>query len=430
MNLNSGSERTIDKKDSWHIQIWTQDISESGLREVYADFLNKYPEYANITYDIKSFSDYSTYKDVLFSSFVKWVWPDIFTINNSDSIALIEERLVWISQDKLSPGYARNVLEPAIWNELIESYIDAEWKTLEVLKWVAPAYDTLVTYHNTRYTKGHDLTTWSWINSAIDAVKKKYPNSTPLAIWTWRTTDRAADIMTQIFMQEWIMWTNDLSKGWASTAINKYKSYWDVNWINGYETDFESQIKSWKWSFDIFANKWFFSSPKTVIAFWFIKDLETIKNLGMSKTYLHATSFPKVLGEDSKVLVDYNYYAINKDTQKYDLATDFMAYLASTDWARTYINNTEYKLPTNLDLIRERKKEKVDPIYNISYSDFYRQDSAYSSFDALIKDKYDEKIIELLDYDRPQTQVSIIRNNLVCKFNQVAYFTWLNQNCD
>lgn len=409
--------------NSTPLEIWAVEWDEEAFNQIIKEFKVEFPKYSKTQINTTVFSDYKTYKDALVYAFVKWKWPDIFTFNNSDSIKLIEDKISAVDWNKLPVDVIRKSLDPAIWNELIESIPQEDWTNIEVVKWVAPAYDTLVMYSNSRYTKGFKLETWSWINSAIKSIKSKYENIYPLALWTWVTVDNSADIFAQMLLQDWISNLSEIDSRNIITTLSRYKSFWDISGDNGYSKEFNIQSKLSRGSFD------YFGLNKTVMVFWYLKDFEKVKNSWISSTFLNISPFPRYLTWGSKTLIDYNYYSINSSTDNYDLASDFLAYLASEQWGKVYTDNVKYKLPTNLALISNKLKEKIDPIYNNKYNEMYLWDSIYVSFDKLIKDEFDSKIVENLDESLTNSQIINTKDAIVCKFNQIWLLTWFNNKC-
>lgn len=424
LNLKFKNENiTTGKIQTTTFEIWTAEWTENWFNEIINDFKAAYPKYKDDNIKVRVFKDYETYRDVLTSSFIKRKAPDIFVFNNSDSIKVIEDRILGIPEEIIPTSYMRTNFEPRIADDLIISVPLDDWSTVEGLIWVAPGYDTLVTYSNFKYTKWLKLDTWSWIYAAIDSLSKKYSNIIPVALWTWSTVDRASDIFSQFLVQDWIKSVTDIRSSNTSNTVSRYIEFSDVKWDNAYYNEFKKQSLTWDNSL------MYFWEEKTAIAFWFIKDIETIKNWWISKLRLQMSPFPRYLSGEWNLIIDYNYYAINWETESPELAYTFIEFLATDIGWRSYMNNVDYKLPSNVNLTNERLSDKIDKHYNAKYWSIYETDRTLVTFNKLIESSFDRFITDALDRANPTSEIPEISSNLICKHNQVWLLTWFETKC-
>jgi len=401
------------------IEIWSSEGSTDTLVQTINDFKSKHPQYNSISFQAKVFKDSETYYDTLMSAFARGKWPDIFTMNNSDSVALVWERVLPILENKMSPSYVRQNFDPFIWNELIEMVWSWD-NQMEIIKWVAPAFEFLVTFENSKYTKTSDLKTWASVNNFVN--KNKNSRIVPVGLWNWSNVENSPAIFTQMLMQDWITGLNNFNNAKVLSTSRRYSAFYDSEQNNYSKYRVLQKAKNEN-------NLDYLAEEKVWITFWYISDIEKIKNAGMKKSLLKLSPFPRYVWSDSKVLVDYNYFTISNLTKYPDATTDFLIYLASEDGWRTYMQNIDYKLPSHTWLIQERLGQKIDSMYNATYEDIYVESSLYSSFESLLWTRYDKYVEDVLDGWSISGNYIKVRQGIVCKYEQIINFTWLKNKC-
>jgi len=81
--------------------------------------------------------------------------------------------------------------------------------------------------------------------------------------------------------------------------------------------------------------------------------------------------FPTYTPNSGNILVDYNYFVINKNTQNMGLSQDLMRYFASEVGQKSYLDIFAYYLPSRLSLLQERLEKNIKDGYPLKYKDFY-----------------------------------------------------------
>lgn len=101
--------------------------------------------------------------------------------------------------------------------------------------------------------------------------------------------------------------------------------------------------------------------------------------------------------DTGKLLVNYNYFVMNKNNKNNELALELIKYLASAEGQKKYLSIFSYYLPSLLSLRDERLDEPLKDGYSLKYKHFYNQNLDLVSFDKGIRTSYDKEVSLLLD---------------------------------
>lgn len=395
-----------------------------------SNFINSFKElhtaYKDKNITIEIFPGYEEYTETLASALLVWQWPDIFVLNNNDKSSIFLDQIVWVQSDIVNPSDFRKKYNWFFANDLIESYQDEKSVTKEHLIWVPVWYETLWVYYNRKFLKNTDLENLSAMNNVIADLKNKHVNIIPIGIWNWTTVYNSADIVTQFFMLSWANWISEVN--WTSLKewLSSYLSYWDINWINWYNSKFQ-ELKPNKWN-----SLSLFSGWDVLMVVWYPSLIYRIKEAWwFSKDFLEVAPFPHYNNTTWKTLVNYHYFVINKDTPNMAFAQSFLWYLATDNWANNFLNNVPYLLPWLLSLEAERLEYKLDSGYNIVLGDFYKDTFDFSSFDKWLVSTYNKELELLLDYEEyPESFYNDFRDMILCKLKKITTFTNLWTSCE
>lgn len=425
LTLKKDTWWTKESKTGWDFTIWMLWDNLENSKLVTENFIKVYPEYSNKNIIVESFSSYDDYSYSLVSAITSGKAPDIFVLNNNEKNSIYSNQVVWIDPAIINPNDFRKKFKWVFSDDLIVTSWNEE-DSQEFLKWIPVWYETLWIFYNRRYVKNSELSSLSGLNNVVAELKDKKPNLIPIWIWNGSTVLWVEDIITQFFMlEDWIKWLSDVS-GWKlKQSLASYFLYWDVSWYNGYDSRFLELSNMKESSVDLFS-KW-----ETFMVVWYPKLINEIAEKWFSKNFLLATSFPHYYSWWWKTLLNYNYFAINKDSEEYTLATDFLSYLASDIWADDYLNHFKYFLPALLSLESEKLDSKIHDDFNIVLNDFYNNDYELSSFDKWIKNLYDKNIISILDNSSNyETTFNKFRETILCKSKKITTLENLSKSCD
>jgi hypothetical protein len=407
------------------LKIWVIWENVDWFSEVADDFKSDTLWYSKQNILIENFSNYADYSIALTSAIIWDQAPDIFVLNNNEKNSIFSNQVGWISSSFINPSDFRKNYIGIFSDDLILSVW--EWESREeFLSWLPVWYETLGIFYNRRYVKNSDLTSISTMNNFIADVKEKRSNIIPIWIWNWSYVYDAADIITQFFLYEWNIFSlYDLIWKEVKKALISYILYWTndwYNWLNIKSTDLE---QSWWNSIDLFA-KW-----ETYMVMWYPSMINEIKERWFSKNFLMAAPFPKNNSWVDNILVNYNYFVINKRSNHIKLANMFLAYLSREKASSKYLDSIPYSFPALISLEKEKLEKYIDEDYNIILNDFLNIDAELYSFDKWIKNLYDSNIISILDNELTYSLAfEKFRKLILCKAKKISSLTDFTSTCE
>lgn len=421
---NSANQKNIDKFAIWIV--WDD-------KEKFQDFLytfkEKNPRYENTNIVIESFPDYNEYYYTLIWAFLKWTAPDMFVLNNNEESSIFDEQIAFVDPQIFDPDELSRDFEPVFTNNLIRSTQVWWWDDwpidLDYVRWIPMWYETLWMYYSFRKFKWKDLVTWAWLNDAVSNLSSDDDNFSPLWIWDWSTVINAFDIITSIFVQNWANaitnWINDSIK----QALFTYINYWSTKSDNKYNLLISDALKNWYTNLDLFTR------DKVWLIFWYPRMILDIDKKWFNKKFLRVSPFPQNTMWDWVILVNYNYYVMNKFSPNISLSKDLMIYFSSESWEKEFLKRYPYYLPAHLSLLSRRLEEKIHPDYWIELWNFYNDKALLVSFDKKNKVMYDTEIIWVLDSDKHYVDIfNLFSTKLYCKYNKMINQKWLSKNCN
>ena len=421
LNLRSSSgPRTVNTNTGDAFNIWIVWDQKTDFDEFIREFKVANPAYANkVNINVESFSDYDSYFYSLVSAFSKWQWPDMFTMNNSET-SVFEDYIIGIDPSIVSPSDFRKVYRWVFSDDLIVRTGDG----VEFLKWVPVGYESLWIFYNRRYFKADDFDSWTSLWSAVSkiSIKNKW-DLIPLWFWSAIGTVHAVDIFTQLLALGWDVGLDGISTQSISQALQTYESYGDARGDNAYNLLLSRN--SGKDNLDLFS-LW-----EVAAVIWYPRTLKTIDEKWYKSTFLLATSFPSYGWSDHKTLINYDYFVINKDTKDVDFSLDLLQYMMTDEWAEDYLDIFTDYLPAKISLEDDMLEDKVNDDYNVVYKDFYDRDSILTSFNTWIKQIYDREVLSILsDTESSQSRFNALKSSILCKASKALTLENLSWKCN
>lgn len=424
--LNSTKKTNTSKVADFNIWIvWDNKENFSAYLD---SFKNAFPKYKNTNIQVESFSIYNDYSETLKRAFLNDKAPDIFVQNNNEK-SIFQNQILGINPSLVNPDDFRKNYEAVFSNDLISSTTtkDADWKDkkTEFLAWIPMWYETLGIFYDMRNLRWKDLSTWASVNDAINYIKNEKWASLPIAIWNWSKVTYAPDIMSLFFMQEWAKNLDDVKDNIKNWAFSRYFIYWNKSGDNAYDLLFDSPENQTDTDISLFA-KW-----KVSMIIWYPRMINAIDNAWFQKVFLRAAPAPSLDATKWLNLINYNYYVVNKNTKKQDLAFDLMKYFASSDWQKEFYKNFTYYIPAMPELFRSLWDDSILDWYPVKRKDFYNSSLELSSFDKKIKAKYDDELRNILDNS---LNYSFLFDNfkkaVLCNYDKQINFTNLSLSCE
>jgi len=413
------------KANAWDFKIWILNDDKDKFNNFLDSFKAINKQYSKKVFSVVSFDNYSEYEKVLASAISKWQAPDMFVLNNNTS-SFADEQISWIDPKIINPNDFRKKYKWVFGDDLIiSSTNDKTSKKTEFLKGLPIWYESLGIYYNKRYVKSSELSSLAWLKNIVSKIKSRRSSLIPIWMWNWSTVELSQDIITQMFMLEWIDSLNNATQDKIKWAFEAYLSYWDKSWDNSYDSQFIELKQNMKNNYDLFTDS------SVVMVVWYPRDIEKISKNWYSKNFLSASPFPHYFSWAWKTLVNYNYFVINKDTTKSALANDLLKYMYTDSWAWKYLDQFTYYLPALISLESDKFDSHISPDYYVSLKDFINTDYELSSFDKWLSSIYDSSIRNILDDSGNYLSLfDKMKSSILCKKDKVTKLENLDKICE
>ena len=432
--LNSSSKNTANKsKTAGDFVIWTYGLDKTKLDEVVKWFKSKAKNYESKNIVVENFANYDDYKETLLSSIISWKAPDIFLLNNFEK-SYLENSVLWINPSAVNPNDFRKNYKTFFVDNLVKETTDQDGKKVEFVMGIPVWYETLGIYYNRKFNvKASDLWSWAWVGNFIDYLKERNPEIVPLWIMN-STIDNNSDVMTQFFMlsESSPVTLDKVSEVWVKEAFGSYQTYFNQVKTssasdNPTETQYYDGQNSWKTNLELFS-EW-----NEAMLVGYPSMINALDEAWFNSAYLFAEPFPHYFSWKWKTLAKYSYFVVNKNTKNETLAFDFLTYLSSEEWAKTFLGQFTYLLPAMVTLEQDKLWEKIHPSYNLTLSDFYKgwDDSLLSSFDKWIEISYDQELKNILkDNYGYLEKFKKFQKVILCKYKKIYNIEDLSVDCE
>ena len=408
------TKKTSNLKD---LTIWTFNTNKDNFNSFLDDF-KKDTKNTNLNIKVENFTDYEEYNLALASAFAKWEAPDIFMLNNNEK-SLFLEQATWIDPNIVSVDNLRTDFKWFFGDDLIMSINNWD-KKIEFLMWVPVWYEPLGIFYNIKKIPNQkDLQNFSYIANLIRQKARDW--FAVIGIWWWRTVKFVWDILAQFFMWIWKNSITSISSTDVKNVLTDYEQYF--SWDNNYEEIDTNLFIKQQNNIDAFID-WkiwaIFAYPRVIL---------DIDDKWFSKRLLRAVSFPEFINE-SKYLIDYNYFLLNKNTKNIEASYAFLSYIFSEFWEKKYLNHFKYLLPARTWLYDELKDDFINDNFFVKRKNFYNSTIEYSSFDKWIKFIYDNNTKNILDIkENTKSIFDSFITSLKCKTKKILKLENLSNNC-
>ena len=398
------------------MQIWILEDDASDFSDIITSFQEVYPAYKWKTIKVESFYDKRSYDLALASAFLQWKWPDIFVVNNTESSPY--ENMIWgIDPVLVSPNDFRLRFAPVFSQDLILS--DTWDSSIDFLKGIPVRFQSLGIYYNRKYfLRPSELTTWSGVSKEIQNVANKYSGSIiPRALGNGKWVTRAPETLQALFALEWNTDLVGVDSNEVRDVVSMYQAFGDNRYTALSQNSDDSDIE-------------LFSDWKVAAIVWYPRDLLAIDNAGYQKALLFATPFPSYAGTDTSTAIEYNYFAINKESTNPDFANDFMTYISTTEWQQQFVDTYSYYLSPETSILLSQQEKKILPSYNIVYKNFIEEGTDFVSFNVATSSIYSSETRNILDTEIWAHELfSDLKNFLVCANGKQTTLQSLSSPC-
>lgn len=423
--LNSKYWKTTTKrwKSVAEFDIWIMWDNDNNFIAFLDEFKKYNILYKGTSFNVETFSDYEEYSYSLASAIIAWKAPDLFVLNNNET-SIFEEHTFWVGSDVISINDFRKKYKTVFSDDLIVTLKDWD-KDIELLKWIPIWYETLwIFYNRKRGIKSSDLLNLTSLSKKISALTEKYPREIPLWMWNWKNVRYSSDIITQFFLFEKnVNWIDTLDSGAIRSGLTSYLLYWDNSWNNKFDN--ARFNNSYDNNIDLFSD-W-----KISMIVWYPRMIREIDKRWYWKNNLDAILFPQDSSSNWRILVNYNYFATNKESKNTALWNSILKYMTTKEWVERYSEQIPYYLPAIRDFEEELLENKINPWYNIILKDFYNESYELSSFDKWVISIFDKEVEKILDMDKNYvSSFEELNIKLKCKRDKYLKLTNLSKPCE
>lgn len=386
------------KKVSWpkEFNVWVVGDESAGFSDIKEWFKERFPAYANTEINFRKFSSYEDYEETLLTVMADNNSPDVFVVNNN-WWDLLESKIQAIPNeviDSLDFSKRFNKAFDDLILKVKENPDDNSSPVLSYIKWIPLWYETLWVFYNWKLVRNIPLT-WSELD---DEIKNSEQSSDYLTIGLWlgeKYIFKAPDILSLFLLQNWVNSYKELKSNNALLAMKAYKSY--ATDPNNDLTKFQDEMDSLGLTtVDMFV-RW---KIWMVIGYpSLVKEIElaikrTSGTININKKFLRTSPLPQISSDKEKNsatnLINYNYFALSKDTQNLAMWYDFMNYLSRQEAQEKYLKSFPAYLTALRALEDQRKKENISKDYEyVSYESFMDPTVELKSFTKWLKIKFD-----------------------------------------
>lgn len=384
--LSAEPKSTSNTPKAGSFTLWTLDNSQEFTTYLQT-FYAANEQYKDTQINVVGFENYTDYFSSLVGAVLTWRTPDIFVLNNNDG-KYFDALLAPIGPEIIDIDTFRKNYDIIFSQDLIQGVENNGVKS-EILRWVPMWYQILGTFYNFRDLRGENISTWSYLNDIASRFSGEW--KILLGLGNGSFVESAADIFTQFLIQDDVKWFSSQSNGNAlSSSLARYHMFGDEMGSNRFNS-LSVNLPAWEKNIDAFGR------GEVSMVFGYPRLLEKISSTSFSPSFLRAGNFPMYAEWSGSVLIDYNYFVINKATQNQTLAVDLMKYFASEAGQKAYLENVSYVFPSRLSLLQARLEEPLKDGYSVKYKDFYNSSFEYVTFNKANRQMYDQELIKSLD---------------------------------
>lgn len=437
---------TSDKVVKWpaEFNVWVVWDETAWYSNIITQFKVKYPEYSKTEIKFTKFSSYSDYEKILLSVMLDGNSPDIFVINNnatsSNSDWILDSKTVWlpwtvVDADYFSKNYNKVFDELVIQNE----ETNEEWKKVKVsyLKWIPMWFETLGVFYNFRKVNSVPAT-WSELDKEIqDKAGEDYST-----IWIGAGLKyilNPSDILTLLFLQNWIDSYSKLWDSWAKSVLSAYTSYSTdtYNWLFNLKDQMDTLNLS---TVDMFVRwkVWMVIGFPSLIKEIILAKKRTWGDYSIWDKFLRTAPIFQLNSQNSENsekinFINYNYFALSSYSKNKDMWFKFLNYLSTKTAQEEYSKSFNYSIPAFRSLEDSKLQENIEVWYDrTKFEDFLPTDVTLKWFTKWLKNEYDSYLNKNLDLE-PKLQgnlLSKLQDFLQCNINHLINKTEFEKQCD
>lgn len=385
------------------LKIWGLYDNQNVFTPIFEGFKGLYPQYKNITFEFRSFSNQESYNKTLLDALASGEGPDIFMIGNT-SLDGYKNKLVPVLTTTFSPVQM---------DTLFPQVVSQNFMRDRVVYALPTSLDTLALIYNRDSFDQETIfppDTWEAFLKVIPKLTRydsgRRITQVGAAIGGSSNVETATDIFSLLMLQRGIPMTG--SDGTAQFATAEAQ-----NALRFYTQFSDAGNSAYTWNPTLPNDIDLFVQGKAAMIFNYASSIPKIRERAPFLN-LRAAPVPQISLSGTKVaLANYSGYGVSKQSKLQTLAWDFILYLTTnTDAAKGYMERT--KLPPALLKVAELYKNDPD-YYAFAQQAFFARSWITRDSD-LIKPIFEQMLISVTGgqknvwdaLNQAQTQVNSI----------------------
>ncbi len=430
------------------VVIWTVNMPSTlfeTLNKGYNDYLGR----SDMKLKTRDFGSYEDMLDVLPRVVQAGAAPDVVLVPNHGGHMYLDPYIVALGENILAFDDFENRFHRLFVDELLfeeKQRVDGSDQLVRWLRWVPVGFEPLGIYYN-RDLLSSTPTFWKDLQNLLTQSASEN-NVSAVSLGFWRATPESHDILPLLVIQNKGVDFNSYRQ------LNSIETRSTIEQLLKYRLapnnlyQFQDAYQNTLTNVDLFVR----GKVATLVGYPSLERdiLLAIKRAEKDKEYdkdfeddLRWTTIPQV-EEDPKNQTNfarYMYFAMtkewvnrNKEKASNDPVIKFMQYLATSDAQKTFFDNYEYYLPSQIALLAEPKLQinNQNGVFKMTIGDWYVATQKFVLYDKGIPHLFSYIVQKSLD--EPGATATIMAGNMLsymsCKINHLTDPDTYNRSCE
>lgn len=431
------------------VAIWSVNM-ESTLFDALNKGYNDYVDRNDMKLKVRNFTSYEDFLDIFPRAVQAGTSPDVILVLNHGGHLLLDPYIVSLGENIIPIDDFEDRFHPLFADELVFEENIKEGNTPKVvrgIRGIPMGFESLGIFYN-RKLMPVSPQYWKTMSDNISDEAKESKIS-PISIGYGRVTPISYDIVPFMTMQfkgtKFNSYTTIDSVESRATIENVLKYRSEPNNLSQFQDLYDQTM----------TNADLFVRGKVATLVWYPsteRDIQlAIKRAKKDKEYddefednIRWGTIPQVEDDPKKQinLARYMYFAMakygvnrNKDEPKNDPVIKFMQYLSTTQAQKTFFENFEYYLPSQMEMLKSEEKSQIDAKtgqFKMIVSDWYVSTQQFVPYDKGIPHLFNYIVEKALD--EPGATASVISANILgfmeCKVQHLSDPDTYHQPCE
>lgn len=420
------------------VAIWTVNMSPSLFEALNKGF-NDYVDRRDMKLVVRNFWSYEDFLTIFPRSVQAWASPDVVFVANHGGHIYLDPYIVSLGENIIKLDDFENRFHALFVDELVfeeKQKVDGQNQIVRGIRGVPVWFEPLGIYYNRELMP---TTPKFWENIAEllaeDAIEKKVP---AVSLGYGRATPASADMLAFLTMQykgEDFNSYDQIDSVESRSVIERLIKYrLDPNNLAQFQDAYSNTLTTT----DLFARGliatlvWYPSTERDILLAIDRAKKDKSYNKDFEKE-IRWTTIPQVEEDPEKHInfARYGYFAMtkyginrNKEKATNDPVIRFMQYLATAEAQKTFFDNYEYYLPSQITMLAEPKSQIDGKTgeFKMTIGDWYVATQKFVPYNKWLPHLFTYIVEKALD--EPGATASVISGNILsylkCKMNHLV----------